>query len=157
MKVLIAILCFASLFLVSCKAYKDVQEPEYRDIQHARLVEVGLLQTKASADLIFYNPNNFTVTLSSAHGDIYLENQYIGKFELDDKVSVKKNAEFIIPVTLKLDNISAIKNRDIYQKKEVLLRVDGIARISKTGFAREMPINYERMENTDKLRGFMAQ
>jgi hypothetical protein len=70
---------------------------------------------------------------------------------------VKKNAEFIIPVTLKLDNISAIKNRDIYQKKEVLLRVDGIARISKTGFAREMPINYERMENTDKLRGFMAQ
>jgi LEA14-like dessication related protein len=157
MKALISTLCLTSLFLVSCKTYKDVQEPEFRDVQNVRLVEVGLLQTKAGADLIYYNPNNFGVTLSSARGDLYLDNEYVGRFELDNKVSVKKNSEFIIPAILKLDNISAIRNRDIYKKKEVLLRVDGMARLTKAGFSKEIPIKYERMESTDKLRGLVAR
>ncbi|MEO6611726.1 MAG: LEA type 2 family protein [Chitinophagaceae bacterium] len=157
MKALISTLCLAAIFLVSCKTYKEVQEPEFRDVQNVRLVEVGLLQTKAGADLIYYNPNNFGVTLSSARGDVYLDNEYIGRFELDNRVSVKKNSEFLIPAILKLDNISAIKNRDIYKKKEVLLRIEGMARLTKTGFSKEIPIKYERMESTDKLRGLVSR
>ena len=157
MKALISTLSLAALFLVSCKAYKDVQEPEFRDVQNVRLVDVGLLQTKAGADLVYYNPNDFTVTLSSARGDVYLDNQYIGRFELADKVSVRKNSEFIIPAILKLDNISALKNHDIYKKKEVLLRIEGMARLTKTGFSKEIPIRYERMESTDKLRSIVSR
>ena len=146
MKTLISTLGAAVLLLLaSCKAYKDVQEPEFRDVQNVRLVDVGLLQTKAGADLIYYNPNNFGVTLSDARGDVYLDNKYIGRFELADKVSVKKRGEFIIPAILKLDNISAIKNQnDIYKRKEVLVRIEGIARLTKAGFTKEIPIKYEK-------------
>lgn len=157
MKALISTLCLSVLFLASCKAYKDVQEPQFRDVQNIRLVDVGLLQTKAGADLIYYNPNNFGVTLSSARGDVYLDNKYIGRFELADKVSVNKRAEFIIPAILKLDNISALKNHDIYKKKEVLLRIEGTARLTKTGFSKEIPIKYEKMESTDKLRSIVSR
>ena len=158
MKTFILILCAAVLFLASCKAYKDVQEPEFRDLQNVRLIDVGLLQTKAGADLIYYNPNDFGVTLSSARGDVYLDNKYFGRFELADKVSVKRKGEFTIPAILKLDNVSAIKNqKDIYKKKEVLVRIEGTALLTKVGFSKEIPIKYEKMESVDKLRSIISR
>ena len=157
MKYLISTLCAAVLFLSSCKTYKDVQEPEFRDIQNVRLVEVGLLQTRAGADLIYYNPNNYGVTLSSARGDVYLDNKFVGRFELAEKVTVKRRGEFIIPAILKLDNISTIKNQnDIYKRQEILVRIEGMARLTKTGFSRDIPIKYEKMESMDKLRSIVS-
>jgi len=158
MKSIISTLFVAGILLASCKAYKDVQEPEFRDVQNVRLVDVGLLQTKAGVDLIYYNPNNYGVTLSSARGDLYLDNKYIGRFELADKVTVKRRGEFTIPAIFKLDNISAVMNqRDIYKRKEILVRIEGTARLTKTGFSKEIPIKYERMESVDKLRSIVSR
>ncbi len=158
MKSFIPTLSIAVLLLSSCKAYKDVQEPEFRDVQNIRLIDVGLLQSKAGADLVYYNPNNFNVTLSSARGDLYIDDKYVGRFELADKVSVKKRREFTIPAILKLDNISAIKNQnDIYKRKEVMIRIEGTARLTKTGFSKEIPIKYEKMESVDKLRSILSR
>jgi LEA14-like dessication related protein len=158
MKSLISTLSVAVLLLSSCKAYKDVQEPEFRDVQNIRLIDIGLLQSKAGADLVYYNPNSFNVTLSSARGDLYIDDKYVGRFELEDKVSVKKRREFTIPAILKLDNISAIKNQnDIYKRKEVMIRIEGTARLTKTGFSKEIPIKYEKMESVDKLRSILSR
>ena len=90
MKTIISTLLLSSFVLVSCKTYKNVQEPEFRDIQNVRMIDIGLLKSKAGAELIYYNPNNFNVVLSSARGDVYIDNQYIGRFELEDQVSIKK-------------------------------------------------------------------
>ena len=157
MKTIISTLLLSSFVLVSCKTYKNVQEPEFRDIQNVRMIDIGLLKSKAGAELIYYNPNNFNVVLSSARGDVYIDNQYIGRFELENPVSIKKRAEFILPAILKVDNISAIKQHDIYKKKEVLIRIDGVARLTKTGFSKEIPIKYEKLEDTDKLRSLVSR
>ena len=158
MKYIISTLSIAAVMLVSCKAYKDVQEPEFRDVQNIRMVDVGLLQSKAGADLIYYNPNDFNVTLSSARGDVYIDDKYLGRFELAESVSVKKRKEFIIPAILKLDNISTIMNQnDIYKRKDVKIRIDGVARLTKTGFSKEIPIKYEKMESVDKLRSILIR
>jgi LEA14-like dessication related protein len=156
MKALISTLLLGVIVLSSCKAYKDVQEPEFRAVQNIRLVDVGLLQSKAGADLIYYNPNNFNVTLSSARGDLYVDGKYLGRFELEDKVSIRKRSEFVIPAILKLDNIGAIGQHEIFKKKEVMIRIDGFARLSKTGFSKEIPIRYEKMESVDKLRSLVS-
>jgi LEA14-like dessication related protein len=158
MKALISTLSIAVLLLASCKAYKDVQEPEFRDVENVRLIDVGLLESKAGADIIYYNPNGFNVTLSSARGDVYVDDKYLGRFELADKVSVKKRSEFIIPAILKLDNISALKNQnEILKKKEVMIRIEGVARLTKTGFSKEIPIRYEKMESVDKLISIVSR
>jgi len=158
MKSIIFTLLSAVILLGSCRAYKDVQEPEYRDIQNVQLIDIGLMQSKAGADIIYYNPNKFNVTLSSARGDVYVDDKYIGRFELADKVAVKKRSEFVIPVVLKLDNLSVIKHQaEIIKKKEVMIRVDGIAKLSKTGVSREIPIRYEKMESVEKLRSLVTR
>ena len=92
------------------------------------------------------NPNNFGVQVITARGDIYIDSSYFGQFELDEKVQVKKRSEFILPATVKVDMISAIKNqRDLYKKKEALVKIQGTAMVKKSGFSKEIPINYEHI------------
>ena len=155
MKRLILILAPAAL-LVSCKS-ENIKEPEYREIQNVRITDVGLLQTTAGLDLVYYNPNDFGVTLSQARGDVYIDNMYFGRFSISDKVTVHKHQEFIIPAELKMDNISAVKNhREIFKKKQAVIRIEGFATLKKAGFNKEVPIKYEGIQDLERLRAIVV-
>jgi LEA14-like dessication related protein len=146
-----------TLFLVSCGS-NNVKEPEFRDISNVRLIELGVLQSTAGIDLIYYNPNSFGVQLSEARGDVYVDNAYLGRFGLEEKVQVGKRSEFVVPALIKLDMIGAIKNqREIYKKKEVMVRIEGVARLKKAGFSRDVPIKYEGVQNIEKLRSLVSR
>ena len=158
MKRLLPILVLVSgLVLASCGT-TNVREPEYRDISNIRLIDVGLLQSTAGVDFVFYNPNNFGVTITDARGDLYIDNVYFGRFELDDKVSVNRDSEFIIPAIVKLDMIGAVKNgRELLKKKEALVKINGRARVRKAGFSKDIVINHESMENIERFRGLVSR
>ena len=68
MKTLISTLFLGLIILSSCGS-ANVKEPEYRDIREVRLMELGVLQSTAGIDLVYYNPNNFGVQLAEARGD----------------------------------------------------------------------------------------
>lgn len=156
MKTILTILTIPVLVLCSC-ATNNVREPEYRDIRNIRLITLGPLESTAGVDLVYYNPNDFGVQVSTARGDIYVDNNYFGKFELDEKVSVKKRAEFILPATVKVDMIGAVKNqRDLYKKKEALVKIEGMATIKKAGFSKDIPIKFEQMEDIGKFRTLVS-
>jgi LEA14-like dessication related protein len=152
MKSVLSILVISAIIFASCGT-NNVKEPEYRDIRNIRLINLGPLQSTAGVDLVYYNPNKFGVQVMTARGDIYVDSSYFGQFELNEKVQVQKRSEFILPATIKVDMISAIKNqRDLLKKKEVLVRVQGMATVKKAGFSKEVPISYEHMENVDRIR-----
>ena len=152
MKPILSILTISLMILSSCGT-NNVKEPEYRDIRNIRLINLGPLQSTAGVDLVYYNPNKFGVQVVTARGDIYIDSSYFGQFELDEKVQVKKRSEFILPATVKVDMISAIKNhRDLYKKKEALVKIQGTAMIKKSGFSKEIPINYEHIQNIERFR-----
>jgi LEA14-like dessication related protein len=157
MKRIIFTLLTAVVVLASCKS-GNVKEPEFRDVSNIRLVDLGILQSTAGIDLIYYNPNNFGVQLSDARGDVYVDNAYLGRFSLGDKVDVGRKSEFTVPALIKLDMIGAVKNqREIFQKKEVLVRIEGVARVKKSGFSRELPIHYESMQNIERFRSLVSK
>jgi len=156
MKLLISTLFIGLVMLSSCGT-SNVKEPEYRDIREIKLIEIGLLQSTAGVDLVYYNPNNFGVQVAEARGDVYVDNQFLGRFGLKDIVQVHKKSEFVLPAIIKLDMIGAIKNqREIYKKKEVLVRIDGMARLTKAGFSRDLPIKYEGMQNIERFRSLIG-
>lgn len=158
MKLTLTLLSAFVLIFSACKSTGDVKQPEFRDIGNVRLIETGVLKTTVGANLIYFNPNNTGIKLSAARGDVYVDNAYFGSFVLDQEVQVKKNAEFELPVILKIDNIGAVKNHtDIYKKKEALVRVEGRAFVKKSGISREIPIRYEQMQNLDKLRALVSR
>jgi LEA14-like dessication related protein len=156
MKRLILIMAPAVILFTSCKS-GNIKEPEYREIRNIRLVDVGILQTTAGLDLVYYNPNNFGVTLSEARGDVYIDDMYFGRFGIQDKVSVQKNDEFIVPAIVKMDNIGAIKNhRDIWKKKKAIIRIEGFATVRKAGFNKQVPIKYEGTQDIERLRAVVV-
>lgn len=156
MKTLISTLALAVIVFSSCGS-ANVQEPEYRDIREVKLVDVGLLQSTAGLDLVYYNPNGFGVNLTEARGDVYLDDHWLGRFDLAETVNVRKRSEFIVPALIKIDMIGAIKNqRDLFKKKEAMIRIEGNATVRKAGFSREIPIRYQGMQNIEKFRGLVS-
>ena len=156
MKKLILMLAPAVIFLVSCKS-GNIKEPEYREVRDIRIMEVGLLQTTAGLDFVYYNPNNFGVQLANARGDVYIDDMFFGRFGIQDKVTVHKHEEFIVPAVIKMDNISAIKNhRDIWKKKQAMVRIEGFATVKKAGFNKEIPIKYEGIQDLERLRAIVS-
>jgi LEA14-like dessication related protein len=156
MKSVLTILSIGLIILTSCGT-NNVKEPEYRDIRNIRLISLGPLESTASVDLVYYNPNDFGVQVATARGDIYVDNNYFGKFELNDKVSVKKRSEFILPATVRVDMVGAVKNqRDLYKKKEALVKIQGMATVRKAGFSKDIPINFEQMEDLGKFRTLVS-
>ena len=156
MRSILSILTIFLIILSSCGT-SNLKQPEYREIRNIRLINLGPLQSTAGVDLVYYNPNKFGVQLETARGDIYIDSSYFGQFELDEKVQVKKRSEFILPATVKVDMISVIKNqRDLYKKKEALVRIQGTAVVRKAGFSKEVPISYEHMENIERFRALVS-
>ena len=157
MKTIISTLVIALVLFSSCST-TNVKEPEYRDISNIRLVELGILQSTAGVDFVFYNPNNFGVQLTDARGDIYIDDIYFGRFSLDEKVRVDRRSEFIIPAVVKMDMIGAVKNhRELLNKKEARIRIDGRARVRKSGFSKDITINYESIENIERFRSLVSR
>jgi len=152
MKIFISTLLAGLVLLSSCGS-GSIKEPEYRDIRDVRLINVGLLQTTAGVDLIYYNPNNFGVQLNEVRGDVYIDNHYLGRFGIEEKVDVGKRREFVVPAIIKLDNIGAIKNqRELWKKKEAMVRIEGSARVKRSGIGISVPIRYEGMQNIERFR-----
>lgn len=157
MKVLISTLVLGLMILASCQS-GSIKEPEYRDIRDIRLIKVGVLQTTAGVDLIYYNPNNFGVQLNEVRGDVYIDNSYLGRFGIEEKVQVGRRSEFVVPAIIKVDMIGAIKNqREIYKKKEALVRIEGTARVKKAGMIVNVPIRYEGMQNIERFRTLVSR
>jgi len=157
MKIMISTLTLSIVLLTSCGS-SNIREPEYREISEIKLIEMGLLQSTAGIDLVYYNPNNFGVQLSEARGDVYVDNAYLGRFNLGEKVQVRKRSEFIVPAIVKLDMIGALKNQqEILKKKEVLVRVEGTARVKKAGLSRDIPLKYEGLQNIERFRTLISR
>ena len=155
--ILFTLLLAGTVFISSCGT-SNIKQPEYRDIREIRLVELGLLQTTAGIDMIFYNPNNTGVQLSEARGDVYVDGDYFGRFSLDEKVNVRKRSEFVVPILVRMDMIGAVKNQhEILKKKEVMVKIDGMARVRKAGYAREIPVKFESLQNLEKFRNLVSR
>lgn len=101
-------------------------------------------------DLVYYNPNNFGVDLRKVDCDIYVDNHYLGKFQLDTLMHINRKAEFTLPSRILVDMQGIFKNALTFLfNREVLLNVKGTTRVGKAGFFKTIPFNYEARHKLD--------
>lgn len=129
------------LFAASCK---KPQSFDYRDLKNLKIENVGYEKTALSMDLVYYNPNGFGVDLKKVDCDVYVDNTYLGKFQLDTLMHIPRRAEFNLPSRILVDMKSLLKNSlNLLFSKEVLVNVKGTTRVGKAGFYTTVPFNYE--------------
>ena len=103
-------------------------------------------------DLFYYNPNRSKLALKKAEGEAWVDSSYLGHFTVDSLVTISPLSEFRIPVNLKVDMSRVLKNSmNIMGNKEVLVRIEGKAKVGKAGIYVSYPMKYEGMQNLSRL------
>ncbi len=86
------------------------QQPEFRETRNIKLNKLGFDKSNLSMDFVCFNPNNLGVVLTRVDCDIFIENNYLGKFVLDTAINIEKRSEFIIPANIAVDMKNIYKN-----------------------------------------------
>jgi LEA14-like dessication related protein len=121
-----------------------VEEPEFRKLNNFGIRKLGLQESTVGFNAVYYNPNNFGVSVKEAVLDVYIDSTYLGKFTQPNQVEVDNKAEFSIPLeaTVTLQNAM---NLGLERKlgKEVSVRADGSVKIGKAGVFVTKDIDYK--------------
>ena len=126
------------------RACTKPQAFDYRDIRNVKVENIGYDQTALTVDLVYYNPNHFGVNLKKVDCDIYIDNRYLGKYQLDTLMHINRLSEFILPSRIMVDMKTVFKNAfTLLFNKEVLVNVKGTTRVGKAGVYATIPFNYE--------------
>jgi LEA14-like dessication related protein len=124
----------------SCKKPKI---PEYQAFENFEISKIGLGETVVSADLKYYNPNEFALQLSRADLDIALNDRPVGKSILDTLITIPKRDTFLLPVKMRLNMNQIFSNAlSLLLTNEIDVKVNGSVRLGKAGVFFNMPVNY---------------
>jgi len=124
-------------------ACKKPQGFEYRDIQNFSIDSLGFDRSTISMNLVYFNPNSFGVDLKHVDCDIYINQNYLGKYTLDTTMHIAKRSEFSLPSKMQVDMRNVFKNSlNVLLSQEVQVDVTGNTRVGKAGFFVNVPFKY---------------
>jgi len=137
---------FISLLLlfIVWTACKKPQGFDYRDVKNVKVTQVGFDRSTISMDLVYFNPNNFGVDLKKVDCDIYINQNFLGKYILDTTMHIDKKSEFTLPSSVSVDMKGIFKNGfNLLFSNEVLVSIKGSTKIGKAGIYVNVPFSYE--------------
>lgn len=135
------------LFAACISACNKPQSFEYRGMQNLKVDSLGLMSSRISLELVYFNPNNFGVDLRNVNCDIYINHNYLGKYVLDTLMHIAKRSEFVIPSSMNVDMKNVFKNAlGTFLSSQVLVEINGSTRVGKSGFFITVPFNYSAIE-----------
>jgi LEA14-like dessication related protein len=136
------------LFLSSCKSLK---EPELMGIENVQVGRLGIKESSLTLTLHYFNPNN-GLKLKKAEGDAWLDGNPLGHFTIDTVIHIPARADFRLPVKMSMDMSHFVENMSIaFSGKEVILKVDGVARAGNGIISINYPIHYEGKQKLGEL------
>ncbi|MFC4233497.1 LEA type 2 family protein [Parasediminibacterium paludis] len=132
------------LLILLCIACAKPKAFEYRALKNVQLQQANLDNTNLTFQLVYFNPNKFAVDLKRIDGEVYINNNYLGKVVLDTAMHISKLSEFTIASTISVNTIRVLKNSlSSFLGNETLIKVTGTTRVGRAGFYITVPFNYE--------------
>ena len=137
------IIAALSVWIIS-SACKKPQGFDYRGVKNVKLQKVGFDNSKLSMELIYFNPNNFGVRLKKVDCDVFVDNNFLGKYTLDTSLYIDKKSEFVLPSYMNIEMKNIYKNVfNVLFSKEIAIKLKGTTKVGKSGIYLTIPINYE--------------
>lgn len=139
--------CIPALLFLFCSC-KHIKEPDFKGIENVRLEPIGSGGPALQMDMYYYNPNKSRLSIKEAEGDAWMNGNMLGHFIMDTLINIPAYADFILPVKLQVDMSKLLQNSmSILLNPEVLIRIEGKAKIGKSGIFIRYPIQYEGKQN----------
>ncbi len=147
-RVWLLLLAVSLVFLQGCFEYEDV---EFKGVKNVSLVERTEKILKIQVDVLVDNPNKFNIKVKKSTLDIYLNDKYVGKTTLDDKIVLKKKSEEIYAVVLNADAKSILKaamgSLGGFLKGTVDIRIKGKVKGSVYGISKSVDVDMTEQVN----------
>lgn len=139
--------------LQGCFDYEDI---DFKGIKNVSVIERTDDVVKLQIDVLLNNPNNYNIKVKKSTMDIYINNKYVGKTHLDDKIILKKKTEEIYGVVLRVNPKDILKAAmgslgGIMQGKHVAVRLKGDVKGSVYGISRTVKVDVEEQVNLKGL------
>jgi LEA14-like dessication related protein len=139
MKTLLPIVLL-SLLLISCK---DARQPLFEDVENVKVGKPGLVETSLSADIRFNNINSFGMRVKKIDCNLYVDSNFIGHFTNTQPVSIRAKQSFVLPLSGQAQTLLLMEQtRKGFVGQESIIRVEGKARVGRSGFYKTIPFVY---------------
>jgi LEA14-like dessication related protein len=122
---------------------------DYLGVKNFKVISFGLKESTVGAEVEYYNPNRYPVTMKGAAVDVYVNNNYFGKSTLDSSIKIPEKDTFSLPVTLKVNmngTVMSLLQTLTSGRDSILVKLDGKAKIGRSGIFINYPIHYEGMQ-----------
>lgn len=137
MKKKAVIIVFAAVLLSACGKTKDFQ---FKKVVSWRINNLGLKSSGADAELLFYNPNRFTVQFRHLDADVALEGKDFGHCMSDTSLQIGPEQNFILPVRIDFKpSATLMAGLQFLGKDSVNVHFKGVTRVGRSGIF----INYK--------------
>lgn len=140
-----------SLLLFTMSGCFDYEDVEFKGVENITVVERTEDEIKLKVDVKVDNPNKFNIKVKSSTLDIYINDKYVGKTDLVEKIVVKKKAEEVYGVVLKASARdllkAAIGSLGGLLKGDVKVRLTGDVKGSVYGMVKKVPVDFEEKIN----------
>jgi LEA14-like dessication related protein len=137
------IIFLAPLLLLAACQSSPVKEPVFIESKNFRVGKLGLQKSTVNMTLDYFNPNGFALTLENADLEVYVENKYVGKTILSERISIPAKDTFSIPVKIDVEMKNLVSNlMMVGLNEDVELKLKGTARLKKAGIGITLPIDY---------------
>jgi LEA14-like dessication related protein len=124
-------------------ACKKPISPVYKDLRNFQIGKIAGDTSLVTFEVVYYNPNTFDLQFKRAHCDVFIEQNYAGHFDIDTFMLIKKQADFVLPVTMQVGMKNFLKNAMQFMfKSELEVQVKGKARVGRRGFYINVPVDY---------------
>jgi len=138
---ILGLLCFTLVSMIGCKKPKSLR---YVGLQNLDVPSIGIGKSVLTADVRFYNPNNFNMRLKEVEVDIIVNEKYLGHSKLDTLIRIPKNDTFYIPIKVNVDMKTLLTNSLMaVLSNEVNVKIEGRTKIGKGGIYFNFPILYQ--------------
>src|ERR1044072_1935020 len=137
---------FSILLVFALTACSSPKPLVYQDLNSVQIQNFNIEHAVIVANLRFYNPNNYGLSLKNGNLDAYINDKYLGKASVDERVAVPANNTFLLPVSIDINMMHVLKDAfDLLslQKNDVLLRLQGNISAGKGGVYFKVQVTYE--------------
>lgn len=103
--------------------------------------------------MVYYNPNNFSVTVKETDMKVYIDSVFLGNFVQRTTVNVGEKGDFTIPLTgqILVATFLQLDLKDIH-KRTVQVQAEGTTKVGKGGIFITKEVQYKGRHRLSDLR-----
>lgn len=128
-----------SLVLAGCSKPKELQFIGYRNID---LGDIFSGHPELKADLVYFNPNSYRMSLKDAKMDVFLNSTLLGHYTQDSMFTIPAKDTFYYPFRMRL-NLGDLAGHFLAHLPDSLrLHAVGACKVGRSGIFFTLPIDY---------------